>query len=588
MKSTRYLMATFVLLLFDLVDLNGQALRNFDFEKPGIINKERPLDWNVVAIGYEVFSDSNNTQKGNFSLKSKNTQNYETGLSRSTMQLPVQKLRGNQLNLSVWIRTDSIEDGFAAARLDLTDSDGGHFIHFPEEGVTGTTEWNRYDTELEIDKGTEALYLNMFHSGTGTAWFDHVEVQIDGEDYKPEMYEPWMATTDEITWLEDNVMPLQTDAPNSGFDDLNQMKEMFENANMIGLGEATHGTREFFRMKHRFVEWFSSQSDTTIFVIEASMPEARIVNDYVLYGKGDPKEALAGMNFWVWNSQEVLDMIEWMRDYNESGQGVVEFWGNDLQFPHLAADSVEVFVEKVDPGFLDELQGHYSRVRQAEREELRTMSQDQLSEICHEVLKVRSHLESNQDNYLSMVDTMSMEWAIQNARIVEQGVAMYIFDEDSRDRSMALNTEWIYNHHTGKESNMVIWAHNAHIRYSDGLGNYLAETYGDQYTSVGFAFGEGEYSAVTGEDAVRSYPTPPLRKGSVEYALSSTEIPAFALDLRHASEHEYGKWLADQKLFKDIGSIAFEDPYYLARIANQYDILIYFDQTNPSESFGRP
>jgi hypothetical protein len=85
-----------------------------------------------------------------------------------------------------------------------------------------------------------------------------------------------------------------------------------------------------------------------IFAIEANMPEAYRLNDYVLTGRGDPKTLLKGMYFWTWNTQEVLDMILWMRDFNESGKGRVQFTGFDMQTTTVAVRIVQDFVRKFD------------------------------------------------------------------------------------------------------------------------------------------------------------------------------------------------------------------------------------------------
>jgi Erythromycin esterase homolog len=66
--------------------------------------------------------------------------------------------------------------------------------------------------------------------------------------------------------------------------------------------------------------------------MEANMPEAYRLNDYVLRGKGDPKKLLAGMIFWTWNTQEVLDFIKWMRKYNVNHSKKVMFAGFDMQY----------------------------------------------------------------------------------------------------------------------------------------------------------------------------------------------------------------------------------------------------------------
>jgi len=99
------------------------------------------------------------------------------------------------------------------------------------------------------------------------------------------------------------------------------------------LGEATHGTREFFQLKHRMLEFLASEMGFTIFSIEASMPEAYRLNDYVLNGNGDPAQLLKGMYFWTWDTQEVLAMIRWMREFNQSGKGESNSPGSTCSFP---------------------------------------------------------------------------------------------------------------------------------------------------------------------------------------------------------------------------------------------------------------
>ena len=89
----------------------------------------------------------------------------------------------------------------------------------------------------------------------------------------------------------------------------------------------------------------------TLFAIEANMPEAYRLNDFVLNGNGDPAKLIKGMHFWTWDTQEVLDMVLWMREFNRSGKGRVEFTGFDMQYPQVANDVVREFVVKADPEY---------------------------------------------------------------------------------------------------------------------------------------------------------------------------------------------------------------------------------------------
>jgi erythromycin esterase-like protein len=158
-----------------------------------------------------------------------------------------------------------------------------------------------------------------------------------------------------VQWMRQNAIPLQTVEAGHGFADLQPLGQIVGNARIVELGEATHGTREFFQLKHRMVEYLAAQKGFTIFSIEGNMPEAYRLNDYVLHGVGDPKELLKGLYFWTWNTQEVLDMILWMRDFNQSGKGHIEFTGFDMQFATLSVEAVRHFVQQYDPAWLPTL-----------------------------------------------------------------------------------------------------------------------------------------------------------------------------------------------------------------------------------------
>ena len=90
------------------------------------------------------------------------------------------------------------------------------------------------------------------------------------------------------------MIPFDTAEAGHGFADLQPLKAVIGDARIVALGEGTHGTREFFRMKHRLTEFLAAEMGFTLFAIEANMPEAYRINEYVLTGKGDPKELLRG------------------------------------------------------------------------------------------------------------------------------------------------------------------------------------------------------------------------------------------------------------------------------------------------------
>ena len=164
----------------------------------------------------------------------------------------------------------------------------------------------------------------------------------------------WAASDQpEVIWIRDNAVKLQTVEAGHGFDDMQQLKRIVGDARIVSLGEATHGTREFFQLKHRILEFLATNMGFSIFSIEASMPVAYRLNDYALDGKGDPARLIKGMYFWTWDTQEVLEMVLWMREFNRSGKGRLQFTGFDMQTPNVAAGIVDDFVAGSDPDYAD-------------------------------------------------------------------------------------------------------------------------------------------------------------------------------------------------------------------------------------------
>lgn len=155
------------------------------------------------------------------------------------------------------------------------------------------------------------------------------------------------ATDADVAWIKQHAIPIKTASAESGFDDLQALKNVIGDARIVSLGESTHGSREIFQMKHRLLEYLASELGFTIFSIEANMPEAYRLNKYVHSGEGDPRQLIAGMYFWTWTTEEVGDMVQWMRRFNQTGKRI-DFTGFDMQFPDVAMSEVREFLKKSD------------------------------------------------------------------------------------------------------------------------------------------------------------------------------------------------------------------------------------------------
>jgi erythromycin esterase-like protein len=322
---------------------------NLDFEA---VIRGGPFAWVVGGSGFQFTLDPTTFESGAQSLRIQDV-NASSPLGEAFQQFPIELVRGKRLHVSGWIRTENV--GNAAAGLSWFEVVGANGTtstdYVPAPGLPpGSNEWARYDFDRDIHPEAVDVWLGVFLKGGGSAWFDDLEITVDGlplEQGPPPVFgEP---SEHQLEWIRNMAIPLKGSTPGEGDEDLRPLKNLVRSARIVALGEGTHGTSEFFRMKHRILEFLATEMGFTIFSIEANMPEAYRVNDFVLTGRGDPKALLKGMYFWTWNTQEVLDMILWMRDFNQSGRGRIEFTGFDMQTPTVAMQIVRDFVAANDP-----------------------------------------------------------------------------------------------------------------------------------------------------------------------------------------------------------------------------------------------
>jgi erythromycin esterase len=406
----------------------------------------------------------------------------------------------------------------------------------------------------------------------------------------------------ELEWIRTNAIPLKTCEAGHGFDDLQPLKALIGNAHIVSLGECTHGTREVFQMKHRLVEYLASQGGFTIFAIEANMPEAYRLNEYVLKGKGDPKQLIVGMYFWTWNTEEVLAMVEWMRQFNQSGKGRIEFTGFDMQTPDVAMEIVLDFLRRTDPQRLKDIEDTYHNIKngrfrkKSSRAEFTGPTKENreddyldpavASKTCGELVAA---MEASRDAYVKILSHDEADWAIQNARIVHQCVQLAA-NQTQRDESMAMNVRWILDQ-APKDTRIILWAHNGHVgrednRGSGSMGRFLDKWYGKDQIVIGFAAGEGQYTArAQGRDLRSDNKLKPPVKTSYEEYFHASALRMFMLDLRNADKDDPASgWLTRPHLLRSIGALAMDGQFFSADICSLYDAIIYFDTTTASRS----
>ncbi|MCH9686751.1 MAG: erythromycin esterase family protein [Deltaproteobacteria bacterium] len=413
---------------------------------------------------------------------------------------------------------------------------------------------------------------------------------------------PQSAPPEAVAWVQQHHVPLSSVEPGAPMDDLAALDSMVAGKTVIGLGEATHGTREFFRFKHRMLEYLVERHGFTVFAIEANRPECRAINRYIQTGEGDPRRALEGIYFWTWNTHEVLDQIEWMRRYNQTHDHPLQFVGVDAQISDVAARNVVAFLERVDP----DAPGRDAVALLGQPwnwEAYQELPDDGRAAIDRGLEQLTAQFERQREAWSAA--TSADEWAdasedltvVRQVMRVQRAPGMESFA--ARDRAMADNVLHVAKRY-GKGTKTVLWAHNGHVArtwsMSDTMGHYLGQALGDRYLALGFAFDHGGFQAIgmragTGT-GLREHQVGPAPHGSFDAALRDGGPPLFALSLRDAPRQgPVAAWLRKPLPTRHVGAgfdAADEAAGQIVEVMpDRYDAVVFVEQTTRARPIRR-
>jgi erythromycin esterase-like protein len=422
-----------------------------------------------------------------------------------------------------------------------------------------------------------------------------------------------MATRDGIvTALRAAAQPLT--GRNEDYDDL--MKQVGD-ARVVMLGEATHGTHEFYRERMRITQRLVRDKGFSAVVIEGDWPDAYRVNQYVR-GLGRDKnaeQALAGFTRfprWMWGNTVVRDLVEWMRQHNTSLRpeaSRVGFYGMDLYSLPGSSEAVVQQLQSLDGAASTRARNRYQGFARF-RSNPESYGLSALpGATSPEERAAREQLEELQRSY-NAAPNRKEEWfsALQNARVVKNAEEYYRVSyagtESSwnlRDRHMADTLDALMAHlgTPGQPAKIVVWAHNSHVgdarQTTMGqsgewtVGQLMRQRHPNETFLLGFTTYSGTVMAANQWDqpgqVERVRPSLP---GSFGALFHETGIKNFLLPLR--GEGELVLSMGEPRLERAIGVVYLpqterESHYFQARMSKQFDAVIHIDASTAIKPF---
>ena len=403
---------------------------------------------------------------------------------------------------------------------------------------------------------------------------------------------PSEADTTATEWLQRHSVAFATAETKSGTSDLAAFGTMVGDARIVALGEATHGSHEFFAMKSRLVDYLVNEKGFTVFAMETLVGESDDINNYILNGVGDPAALLRNLQTFVWNTQEVFDLVQWMREYNltRGDRPPIMFAGIDGQVTARTAALLTSYLQRVDASNASTTMKLYDCYRPYETNwgsyaGVASSTKDQ----CRaNVTQLRDSVASKHDAYMAASSESEYQTALHFADVLVQAEDMNAMraTQDTRDVHMAANVEWLSNV-ARPDAKVIVWAHNGHVAAGDDylMGHFLRQTFGTSLLIAGFSFDHGDFWS--SNKGITKYTVTSPNDGWEAFFRAAGK-PRMFIDLRNASAPAARTMFAtERRRMWEVGAFYTpENPNNFRPsliLIDNWDVVIWFDQVTATQ-----
>jgi len=406
--------------------------------------------------------------------------------------------------------------------------------------------------------------------------------------------------------------------------DFDALIDMIGDARFVLIGEASHGTHEFYRIRAQISKVLIAQRGFNAVAVEADWPDAYRVNRFVRGASrdSDSVEALGGFQRfpqWMWRNADGLDFVGWLREHND--QQVSEdrkcgFYGLDLYSLHASIEAVLAYLSKVDPEAAKRARHHYGCFEHFGKD-ITTYGYAtgfQMTPSCEQaVVKSLVELRHKAMEYLQRDGQVAADayfCAEQNALVVRNAEEYYrnmfrreVSSWNLRDAHMMESLLRLAIHLSNQRppAKIIVWAHNSHLgdaratqmgeRGELNLGQLVREHFGKEAVSIGFTTYDGTVTAASDWDGpAERKNVRPAHPESYEALFHDVDVPNFFLNLRE--DVDLAAPLRSERLERAIGVIYRPETellshYFHARLPDQFDAILHYDHTRAVEPLER-
>lgn len=363
---------------------------------------------------------------------------------------------------------------------------------------------------------------------------------------------------------------------------------------IVGLGEATHGNSELQTLKLDVFKALIEHNNCRIFAIEGDFGGSAKVNDYISGGPGTAKEAAAEIGFAIYKTQEMADLIEWMRNYNQTApeNKKLKFYGFDMQRYDNSKELLFNYLNKVNK----QLSKQYSTLLSDLNDQtVYTQNQIKVKVAVTKVDALMKIMMASKNDFIAQSSEKEFAFALQCAQSIKENATLRsagVHYANMRDQYMKDKIDWILNY----EGNQMLFitGHNGHIEKTSSsagftcMGERLAKSYGKAYYAIGTDFLESTFNVVnsSGKDMIITL----NNTNALTSQFENLEDNIYFMDFTSAKENNELKEILDiQIAMTNIGAEfnswqkALKTFYTLKIVPSQaYDGIIVLQKMHPS------
>ncbi|MFO7892722.1 MAG: protein-L-isoaspartate(D-aspartate) O-methyltransferase [Longimicrobiales bacterium] len=399
--------------------------------------------------------------------------------------------------------------------------------------------------------------------------------------------------------------------------DLDALLGRIGSARVVLIGEASHGTSEFYRLRARISRELIERHDFDFVAVEADWPDASEIDAYVRHDPGERPDRKPFQRFpqWMWANEEVMEFVHWLRQHNAEGPAqnpgtMTGFHGLDLYSMHASIEAVLEYLDSVDPDAAGVARERYGCLTPWQNDPAlygRAVMTGRFDECEGEVVAMLQDLLDKRMEYVRRDGKRFVE-AMQNARLVANAEKYYrsmyrgrVSSWNLRDQHMFDTLELLLDLY-GPDAKGIVWAHNSHLgdasatamgeRGEHNVGQLSRAAFGAGAHLIGFGTHTGTVAAASswdGEMEVKD--VRPSHPRSYEHVAHESGVENFILHLRDPDRPVVRERLMEERLERAIGVIyrpetELQSHYFNATLPEQFDEWIWLDETEAVTPIG--